>query len=121
MERPFRLTPPRLSEKHVTLSCLDLLRLRGYYPLRLPVGVFKSLDGKRYQTYGEPGLPDWIAAHSLYPAPFFEIKAPDGKLRPDQIRKIGELEQVYSLSVAVISDPAHLSAWLDRYEQRFKR
>jgi hypothetical protein len=48
--RKFRLQHPRLSENDVERACLDLLRLRGYWPIRLHAGRFKTPDGERWIT-----------------------------------------------------------------------
>ena len=50
MSRAFRLREPKLHvvENHVESACLDMLRVRGYWPVRLHAGTFKSADGKRW-------------------------------------------------------------------------
>src|SRR5215813_10342973 len=52
----FRLTSPRvkLVENDVERACVDLLRLRGYYVVRLQSGLFRTPDG-RWIRIGEPG------------------------------------------------------------------
>jgi hypothetical protein len=57
----FRLTPQRiqLSENDVEEACVNLLRYRGYWPVRQHVGKVRTPDD-RWITLGAPGLPDWL-------------------------------------------------------------
>ena len=109
----FRLTPPRvkLVENDVERACLDLLRLHGYYVVRLQSGRFKTSDG-RWVTVGEPGLPDYVCVKSDF---FLEVKRPGGKLSPAQINKIFELSSC-GFRVATIDSVERLEAWLDEHE-----
>jgi hypothetical protein len=46
----FRLTSPpkpKLSENDVERTCLDVLRYRGYRPVRVPAGKYRTPDGQR--------------------------------------------------------------------------
>ena len=106
----FRLRSPqiKLSENDVEKQCLDILRLRGLYPVRLQVGKFKTPDD-RWITIGEPGLPDYCI-----PKFFVETKAPRGALREAQERKIHELEEIWRVPVVVAHDLDALLAWLDK-------
>ena|SRR5215831_18282455 len=116
--KPFRLKAPRvppLREHHVAQACLDYLRVRGYYPVRLNSGLFKTPDG-RWVRVGEPGLPDYMAIHPRYPGFFLEVKRPGGVLSADQTRKIQEL-RIYRLSVAVIDNVEALVSWLKTHEK----
>lgn len=117
MER-FRLTPPRikLTENDVERECLDLLRARGYYPLRLQSGVFRTLYDNRPLRVGEPGLPDYIAVHPAYPAFFLEAKSSGGKLSPRQRDKIRELELGWQLKTAVVDCVEKLINWLNEHQ-----
>jgi hypothetical protein len=44
----FRLTPPnpKLVENDVERACLDVLRIRGYRPVRLHSGLLRTPDGR---------------------------------------------------------------------------
>lgn len=119
MSRTFRLVPPKLRETHVVGQVLDLLRLRGYYPLRLQSGFFRTKDGRGI-TVGEPGIPDYVAIHERYPAVFLEVKRPGGKLRDDQCGKIAELE-LWRLAVAVVDSAEALIAFLNMHEHTAKQ
>lgn len=115
--KPFRLKPPpRLREDDVERACLDLLRYRGYYPVRLQSGLFKTPDG-RWTRVGEPGIPDYIAAHGSYPAVFVEVKRPGGALSTEQRDKIGELE-LWRLAVATVDSVEALLSYLEQHERR---
>lgn len=114
MTRAFTLKHTRLRENDIEDACLDLLRWRKYYPIRLQSGKFKTVDG-RWITVGEPGLPDYVI-----PAFFLETKRPGGKLTPDQEQKIWELEAGYELQTAIIHEARDLTVWLDRYEAKIR-
>jgi hypothetical protein len=111
----FRLTPPRvkLVENDVERACLDLLRLHGYYVVRLQSALLKTPDG-RWIRVGEPGLPDYVCVKSDF---FLEVKAPGRKLSPAQINKIFELEAC-GFRVATIDSVERLEAWLHEHEKR---
>src|SRR5262245_44856852 len=96
----FRLTSPRvkLVENDVEKACVDLLRLRGYYVVRLQSGLLKTPDG-RWIRVGERGLPDYACLKHDF---FLEVKAP-GKLPTGaQIEKAIELEKCYRIAVATV-------------------
>ena len=114
----FKLTAPKLhvTEKHVAGACLELLQYRGYFPVRLQSGYWKSLDGKRVRRMGFPGLPDYVAAHETYPAVFLETKAPKGKLSGAQEQTIWGMRSAFRLAVVAVSDVGALDAWLDEHE-----
>jgi hypothetical protein len=110
--KQFRLTAPKvkLVENDVEKACLDLLRLRGYYPVRLQSGLLKTPDG-RWVRVGEPGLPDYIIVKHDF---FLEVKAPGGKLSPAQVEKIFEIEKVRRISVATVDSVERLVEWLQK-------
>ena len=117
MASRFRLTgyKPKLSENDVEKACVQVLALRGWKVLRLPVGLFKTLDG-RHQSIGEPGIPDYVALHSRFPGFFLEVKRPGGKLSKVQEIKIEQLQQGYRVAVAVVDSVEALAEWLKRHE-----
>ena len=108
----FRLTPPRvkISEKDVKRACLDILRYRGYLPIPLQSGLFKTPDG-RFVRIGEPGLPDVVVARF-----FVELKRPGGELSSEQRAKIREF-QCYGVPTAVPDSPEALVRWLEEYKK----
>lgn len=110
----FQLKAPtlKLSENDVESACVDLLRLRGYWPIRLHAGLFKSADGKRWIRGVEKGTPDWAAFRS--PSFLMETKRPGGVLSDDQKRKIFELEKFFGLKTIVVEGAEELLAWLDK-------
>ena len=115
----FRLNSPefKLSENDVENAVLDFVRIKGYYPIRLQSGLFRTPDkSARFVRIGVKGLPDYICVHSdpKHPLPvfFMEVKGSDGRLDPDQISKIAELE-VYGFRTAVVSSVEELAAFLD--------
>ena len=110
--KPFRLTPPpvKLVENDIEKACLDLLWRRGYYPVRLHSGRFKTPDD-RWITIGEPGLPDYVVVKNDF---FLETKAPGRKLSPAQVEKIFELEKVRHIDVATVDSVERLVEWLKK-------
>ena len=111
----FRLTsprPPKLVENDVERACLDLLRARGYYPVRLQSGRFKTPDD-RWITIGEPGLPDYAVLKQDF---FLETKAPNQQPSAAQIKKAFELEAAYRIRVATVDNVERLAEWLAGFE-----
>ncbi len=120
MPRRFRLTsPPPLKENDVERQCCDIMRLRGYRPVRLQVGLFKTIDG-RWNPVGEKGMPDWIAAHPTYPAIFVETKRPGRDLEPEQETKIAEL-RLWGLAVVKADNVDDFIRFLDEHQEKNKR
>ena len=109
----FRLTSPRVKvkERDVKRACLDILRYRGFLPIPLTVGLFKTPDG-RYVRIGEPGLPDVVVARF-----FVELKRPGGELSSEQVAKIREFE-CYGVPTVVPDSPEALVAWLAEYQKK---
>jgi hypothetical protein len=117
MSRSFRLKPPLPArESDVVKACCDLVRLGGWYPIRLQSGLFKTPD-HRWVRIGEPGLPDFVVIHPEYPAFFMEIKRRGGKLRDEQVQKIAVLRDVLRLAVAVVDSTISLLDWLAEHER----
>ena len=115
----FRLKPPpplKLTENDVESACIDLLRIRGWYVIRLQSGLFKTPDG-RWVRVGKKGLPDYVAMHAVYPAFFMETKRPRGNPDAEQERTHWELTGAYRLAVVVIDRVESLKPWLDGFEQ----
>lgn len=112
----FRLKPPKiqLSENDVERQCLDFLLARGYYPVRLQSGRFRTPDG-RWITIGEPGLPDYAVLKRDF---FLEVKAPNKQPSPAQIRKAFVLQAGYRIGVATVDSLERLLRWLDEYEKQ---
>ena len=112
----FRLTSPRIKlvEDDVEKACIDLLRLRGYYVVRLQSGLFRTPDG-RWVRIGEPGLPDYAVIKRDF---FLEVKRPGGKLSAAQVEKVFELEKAYGIAVATVDRVEHLARWLDDHEKK---
>lgn len=117
---PFRLTPPKikLTENDVEKACLDVLRLHGFYPVRLQSGVLLAPDRlcatcrnkARWIRVGEPGIPDYVMARF-----FLEVKRPGGSLSDAQKEKIEQLEKHWKLETAVVESVEELIDWLARY------
>jgi hypothetical protein len=113
----FRLKRPVIQENSVEDGCLSVLRHRGYWPIRLHVGRFRTLYGG-WITMGDVGTPDWAAIHPRHRGLLLEVKRPGGELSIAQVRKIDQLRLGYGLPVAVVDSAADLSTWLDRHEGR---
>jgi hypothetical protein len=118
----FWLTSPRvvLKERDVVGACLDLLRYRGYCPLRLHAGKARFPDGTWVNLH-EIGTPDYALMHGLYPGFFLETKRPGGKTSPEQDTKIHELRLGYRLHVAIIDSADALILWLAQHEKEAVR
>jgi len=113
----FRLKSPKLlqlSENDVRRACLDVLRYRGWWPIRQHVGLFKTVD-KRWIRIGENGDPDYAVMRA--PGFFVEYKRPGGVLSDDQIARIQDLKQFYGLETVVVESVEELIEWLDRHER----
>jgi hypothetical protein len=112
----FRLTAPKIKlvEDDVERACIDLLRLRGYYVVRLQSGFFRTPDGRGVRV-GEPGLPDYACMKRDF---FLETKRPGAKLSPAQEKKVFELEKGYGIAVATVDRVEHLARWLDDHEKK---
>ena len=112
----FRLTSPpkpKLSENDVERACLDVLRYRGYRPVRVPAGKYRTPDVQRWVQIGEPGMPDYVI-----PQFFLEVKRPGGELSLVQQLKISELTQGWNLETAVVDSVEALAEWLARFENK---
>lgn len=106
---------PKLSENDVERQCLDLLRVRGWYVIRLQTGLFKTADN-RWIKVGTKGMPDYVAIHPRYPAFLLETKRPGKALREEQAKLHWELTQAYRLAVVTIDGVERLTPWLDKHE-----
>ena len=120
MPANFKLKAPKvkLREKDVIQACLDLLRMRGYYPQRQHCGVFKTLDG-RTVTVGEKGTPDYTVTHRSRPAFHLEVKRPGGDLSPEQILKHAEMRQGFGLWIVVVERVEDLAKFIAEHEGRY--
>jgi hypothetical protein len=118
MENRFRLTPEKLqlSENDVRKACLDVLRLRHWWPIRQHVGLFTP-HGRPGEiiNIGEKGDPDYVVVKA--PSFFLETKRPGGKLSATQVARIDQLRQFYGLETVVVESVEDLIAWLERREQ----
>ena len=114
----WRLTPPRVhvAEKHVIDACLDLLRLRGWWPCRIHTGTFRSMDGRRVIKGADKGTPDYAVLHERHPAFLLETKRPGSIATPDQINKHREIRIGYRLTIVTLDSVESLDAWLTNYE-----
>jgi hypothetical protein len=122
MARRFKLTPPKpavMVENDVEKQCLDLLLYRGWYPIRLQVGRFKTVADK-WLTIGKAGLPDYVVIHESHPGFFMETKRPKGDRSDVQIRVHWELTKAYRLAVVTIDGLDPLRAWLAAHEAKRK-
>jgi hypothetical protein len=117
----FRLTPERtdVSEADVIRNCVAILRKRGYWVQRNPVGMFKTLAGKPVE-FGPVGIPDYTAIHRSYPAFFIEFKRPGKKLREDQRTRFSQVQLFYRLAAVMVDSAEELVAFLDGHERRAK-
>jgi len=113
----FRLKSPVLREDDVERACLDYLRIRGYFVLRIHTGTFRSPDG-RYWIKGAPkGTADYIAVHKKYRGFLLETKGPRGELREVQLQRAAEISTGYGIPTVKVSSARELVEWLDGWEK----
>lgn len=119
----FRLKAPnsKLSENMVEKQCLDLLRLRQWFPVRIHTGTFKSADGKRWIKGADKGTPDYALIHARYPGFLLEVKRTGATPTPEQDRKHQELIIGFNLSIATVDSIEALVDWLTNYETQMRR
>jgi hypothetical protein len=115
----FRLTEPkiRLSEAEVIEDCNKILRRRGWWLRRNPVGKFLTLSGNPV-FFGPDGIPDYTAVHARYPAFFLEFKRPGKVLREDQQTKFAEIQLGYRLAAVMVDSVDQLVDFLRGHEAR---
>jgi hypothetical protein len=118
----FRLTPPRVKvvENDIEKACLDLLRLRSYWPARLHAGTFKTIDGKRWIKGVEKGTPDYGAIHCVYPGFLLEVKRPGEGASIEQAAKHREIFLGYRLAICTVDSVESLVRWLDGHQESAK-
>lgn len=115
--RQFKLTPPPpLRENDIERACLDLLRYRGYYVMRLHAGTFRTADGKRWIKGVQKGTPDYGCLHESFPGFLMEVKRPGADATEDQKQKILEIRLGYHLAIAVVDTVDALEVWLGKHE-----
>lgn len=120
----FRLTSPKPApqvEAHVIQACLDILRLKQWWPVRLHAGRFKTLDGKRYITGVPKGTPDYIAVHAFYPGFLVEFKRPGEVPTPEQEQVALMIRLGYRIATAAVDSVEALSEWLKLHEGKWPR
>ena len=115
--KPFRLTPPPISENDVEAGCMTILELHHYAVYRLHAGVFKTLDGIRHIHGAKKGTPDWICIHEKHRGFLMEVKRPGEKLKPDQETEIAMLQLRFSLAIVVVESVDGLCNFLARHER----
>jgi hypothetical protein len=115
--RPFRLTPPPISENDVEAGCITILELHNYYVVRLHAGVFQTLDQRRKIHGVHKGTPDYLCAHEIHRGFLLEVKRPGGKLSPVQEGQIWYLETRYKLAIVVVETVDQLCTFLAKHER----
>jgi hypothetical protein len=117
----FRLTPPTitLTEAQVVKQCIDYLKARNYWCRKNHVGRFKTMAGG-WIIEGPVGIPDYIAAHELYPAFFIEFKRKGKLLRPTQQTEFEVIQFGFRLAAVMVDSLEELMTWLDGYEARVR-
>jgi hypothetical protein len=114
----FRLQPPRASENDIERGCLALLQLRGYFPIRIHTGTFKSADGRRWIKGADKSTPDYAAVHERFPGFLLEVKRTGEQPTPEQIQKHSELRMGYRLAVGTVDSTESLARWLAEHERK---
>jgi hypothetical protein len=112
----FKLRPDEPSENDIEATCCDLLERRGYFPVRVHCGRFRTPDCKRWLTGNPTGTPDWLAVHATFRPFFMEVKRPGEKPSAAQRTRIHQLRHGLRLAVAVVSSREALFAWLNAFE-----
>lgn len=118
----FKLTPekPVVTEADVTNRCIMILRKRGYWVQRNPVGMFRTLSGNPVE-FGPVGIPDYTAIHKTYPAFFVEFKRPGKVLRESQRTKFSEVQLFFRLAAVMVDSAEELVAFLEGHEARAQK
>jgi len=90
---PIKNKLPELREHEIQTQCMNYLKAKGFYCLRLNSGKYSVGEGRnrRFIMGQEAGTPD-ILAIKYGKCYFFEIKKPKGKLTFYQKHKMKELE-----------------------------
>lgn len=106
---------PKLKERDVTISCRGWLELRGWFPVRLQSGKFRTKD-QRTITIGKKGLLDWVFLRGRE-CLMVEFKAPGEKPSPAQAEflqwaEIQGIPAMYADSLAMLQ--AKYSKWFVR-------
>jgi hypothetical protein len=117
MPRPFRLTPPKISENDVEAGCKTILALHRYWVIRLHAGAFKSWDGLRPIKGCAKGTPDYACLHGRHRNFLLEVKRPGGTLEPDQEIQITMIRDQFELPVVVVESVEELCNFLARHER----
>jgi hypothetical protein len=115
--RPFKLTPPQLSENDVEAQCKTVLALHRYLVIRLHAGVYQTLDGRRHVRGVPKGTPDYACLHERYRNFLLEVKRPGGDLSDDQKAQIADIERQYRLPIVVVEHVEQLGKFLARHER----
>ena len=110
-------TAQELSEKQIAGPCLDVLKLRGWYAVRVLCGRFWTLDKRRVVSGPPKGTPDYLCVHPEHPGFFLETKRPRGKLGAEQIFQIRAIQQGYRVACIIIDSPHQLTEFLARWEK----
>ncbi len=76
-------TRTALPENQLERQICDFCVLRGWLPIRIQAGVFRSLDGKRYISGAKKGTPDWVFIRRDQ-CMLVEAKAPRGRVSAEQ-------------------------------------
>lgn len=124
MSKSFRLTPPKppkLREDDVEEACKELLAYRGYYVVRIPTGLYRTPDGRRWVRVGTKGIADYVAIHGTYPAILIETKATGKELSPEQERLSDLLRLGFRLAVAKVDNVEDLVRILDQHEAKHRK
>lgn len=117
MSRPFRLTPPQISENDVEAGCKTILQLHQYWVIRLHAGVFQSLDGRRHIRGVPKGTPDYACLHGRFRGFLLEVKRPGGELSPEQELQISLLRRSLDLPIVVVESVDQLCNFLATHER----
>ena len=118
MSKPkYKLRQQTASENDVEASCLNVVRMRGYFPIRLHAGKFWSWDKQRVITGVPKGTPDYVCVHPRHPGFLLETKREvGGVLSEDQQIQIRNLQLGWRLAVCVTNSPHELSKWINQHE-----
>jgi hypothetical protein len=115
----FRLTaePVRRTEADVIKESTKILRRRGYWVQRIPVGKFRTMGGDVVE-FGPVGVPDFIAVHRTFPAFYAEFKRPGKLLRETQRTKFSDIQIFYGLHAVMVDSVDEMLAFLVGHEKR---
>jgi len=113
----YKLTALQLNENDIEKANLDVLKVRGYFAVRIHSGTFRSADCKRWIKGADKSTPDYVAVHARYRGFLLETKRPGAKLTTIQKFRVFEILRGYRLAFIKADSARELSRWIDHHDR----